>query len=548
MGNWGAILFVSVCLQFACCSVGHAEETEEPTASGYVFEDMNANGLREVGEPTLAGMLVSNGKEVVKTDADGKYQIGIDDDTIIFVIKPRGWQTPLSSKNLPRFYYIHKPAGSPDENFKYRGVEPTGPLPESIDFPLTRSAEPDEFTAILMGDPQPYDRREVRFYANDVLAELVDTTATFGISLGDIVGDDLSLFAAVNDVQALVGVPWYNVIGNHDLNSRAETDKYSDETYERVYGPPNYAFQYGDVHFIVLDNVCWSITEKEVPEGEQPDERPQKVAGYKGALSKAQLAFVENYLEHVPEEDRIVVCTHIPLPDFSLKQTYDEHNTDGCRELLEILSGHPHTMSFSAHTHFNHHQFVGAKEGYDSDQGNEHHHHNVSTGSGSWYGGPKDDLGFPITTMADGAPNGYIKATFKGNEYRLRYKAARLPADHQMLIHTPEVIDGEQPSEVVANVFNGNKYSKVKMRVREQTSWIAMEQSPRLDPTFSEFHRRDKSAERGARRPISEPRMTAHIWAADLPAGIPRGSYVLEVQSTDMFDNVDKGIRIIEVE
>ena len=548
MGCLGVdIVWERVCILFVLCFlVAHSAAAQPKTpqpqlAQGVVFEDLNSNGKRDAGEPGLPGVRVSNGVEIVKTNDQGQYSIPIDDDTIVFVIKPRHWRTPVNDKNLPQFYYIHKPYGSPDDQFEYRGVEATGPLPESVDFPLTKSEEPDEFTVVMMGDPQPYSRREVRFYANDVLVELVDTTAAFGISLGDIVGDDLSLFESVNNVQALVGVPWYNVLGNHDINFRAVVDKYSDETYERVYGPTNYAFQYGAVHFIVLDNVEWSISD-------DPNRPGQKKRGYQARLIPQQLQFVQNYLSEVPTEERIVVCTHIPLPEFSMNQDYEEHRTDGCAELLKILSSHPHTMSFSAHTHFNHHQFVGAEGGYDEPGGHEHHHHNVATGSGSWYGGPKDDRGFPITTMADGAPNGYIKATFKGNEYKLRYKAAGLPAGLQMRIHTPEVIDPRQSCEVVANVFNGNKHSQVKMRVRGQTEWTPMAQTMRKDPTFAAFHQRDVRAERGSRPAISEPRVTAHLWVAEIPAGLPHGCYVLEVESTDMFDNVDRGIRIIEVE
>ena len=517
------------------------EEQPGPKAQGVVYEDLNGNGSLDAGEPGLPGIRVSNGIDIVRTDSQGSYELPIDDDTIIFVLKPRGWRAPLNNKNLSQFYYIHKPHGSPDDSFVYRGVEPTGPLPESVDFPLTKSEEPDEFTVIMMGDPQPYNRREVRFYANDVLAELVDTTAAFGISLGDIVGDDLSLFESVNAVQALVGVPWYNVLGNHDINYRAAEDKYSDETFERVYGPANYAFQYGPVHFVVLDNVVWRIFE-------DPKEPGRIRRRYTAQLNESQLKFVESYIADVPTNERIVVCTHIPLPEFSMAQEYNEHQTDGSRKLLEILASHPHTMSFSAHTHFNHHQFVGAEGGYDEPGGHEHHHHNVATGSGSWYGGPLDDRGFPITTMADGAPNGYIKATFKGNEYKLRYKAAGLPEGHQMRIHTAEVIDSTKPSEVVANIFNGNKHSQVKMRVRGQTEWTTMTQTMRKDPLFSAFHHRDITAERGTRRAISQPRVTAHLWVANLPAGMPHGCYVLEVESTDMFGNVDRGIRIIEVE
>ena len=255
---------------------------------------------------------------------------------------------------------------------------------------------------IVMGDPQPYTRQEVRYYANDCIAELVDTPAILGMSLGDIVGDDLALFEQVNAVQGLVGVPWYNVIGNHDMNFRSPNDKYSDETYERVYGPTNYAFQYGQVHFVVLDNVYWR--------GRVDPNSGNHNGNYEGRITDSQLKFVGNFLKHVPTDDLVVVCTHIPLPEIYGQNI--QHRTQGLKSLLKLLSSHPHTLSFSAHTHFNHHAFLDHEHGYKNQAGHEHHHHNVATGSGSWYRGPKDEQGFPVTTMADGAPNGYIVATF----------------------------------------------------------------------------------------------------------------------------------------
>ena len=32
-------------------------------------------------------------------------------------------------------------------------------------------------------------------------------------------------------------IPWYNMIGNHDINFAAETDELSDATYERRFVP-----------------------------------------------------------------------------------------------------------------------------------------------------------------------------------------------------------------------------------------------------------------------------------------------------------------------
>ena len=113
-------------------------------ARGVVFEDLNRNGQRDPGEPGLPGVRVSNGSEIVSTDAEGRYEVAVDDDSIIFVIKPRNYMTPVSEHNLPRFYYIHKPAGSP-AHFRYAGVAPTGPLPDSVDFGLYRRTSPTSF-------------------------------------------------------------------------------------------------------------------------------------------------------------------------------------------------------------------------------------------------------------------------------------------------------------------------------------------------------------------------------------------------------------------
>ena len=228
-------------------------QNETTIARGTVFHDANGNQQFDADEKPLPGVRVSNGKQIVTTNHLGRYELTVDDDTILFVIKPRGWRTVLDEDNLPRFYYIHKPFGSPVS--KFDGVAPTGPLPDSIDFPLYPQQEPQQFQAILFGDPQPRDVKEVEYIAHDVIEELIGTEAAFGVTLGDIVFDDLSVFKPLNKSIALLGIPWYNVIGNHDLNFDARDDSHSDETFERIYGPAYYSFDYGPVHFLVLDDV-----------------------------------------------------------------------------------------------------------------------------------------------------------------------------------------------------------------------------------------------------------------------------------------------------
>jgi len=212
------------------------------TASGVVYGDANQNGVRDGGEAGIADVLVSNGQDIVKTDAQGRYSIEIDeDDAVVFAIKPRDFALPTDGFNIPRFWYVHRPAGSPDDGFIYPGVEPTGALPASIDFGLVPSPEPDAFKVIFLGDPQPYTPEQVQYYADEILPELAGHGPAFVVTLGDLVGDDLDLYDIINDAQARVGVPVRNVYGTHDINLLSPNDLDSDETVTRGYAPATHA-------------------------------------------------------------------------------------------------------------------------------------------------------------------------------------------------------------------------------------------------------------------------------------------------------------------
>jgi hypothetical protein len=123
------------------------------TVSGTVYENRSGGVRREANDPGVAGVLVSNGYDVVKTDAAGRYTLPVDDESIIFVIKPTGYTAPVDEQMLPRFYCIHQPAGSPQSlNLRYRGIDPAGPLPDSVDFALQKVDEPQKFDVIVFTD------------------------------------------------------------------------------------------------------------------------------------------------------------------------------------------------------------------------------------------------------------------------------------------------------------------------------------------------------------------------------------------------------------
>ncbi len=66
-------------------------------ARGYVFNDKNGNGIFDRNESGVRGVEVSNGREVVSTNGRGQYALPVSNDTILFVIKPRGWTTALDA-------------------------------------------------------------------------------------------------------------------------------------------------------------------------------------------------------------------------------------------------------------------------------------------------------------------------------------------------------------------------------------------------------------------------------------------------------------------
>ncbi|HAV61413.1 MAG TPA: metallophosphoesterase, partial [Verrucomicrobiales bacterium] len=458
-------------LTILCCLAGAdpSGATEFPstaTARGTVFHDRNGNGIRDGRESGIGGVLVSNQREVVKTNRRGEWELPATDDTIFFVIKPEGWMTPLNHHRLPQFYYVHKPHGSPLT--KYSGVAPTGPLPESIDFPLTRQREPDEFRAVFFGDPQPRDQREIDFIARDVVEELVGTDAKFGVTLGDILFDDLSLFEANNALIALIGIPWYNVIGNHDMNYDVPDDRHADETFHRHFGPNYYAYEHGPVVFVALDNIKWGGA------------KPEGTGTYTSALGEEQLTWLRNLLPHISRRQLILFMMHIPIYD-----------TQDREELFRLIEDRPYTMSISGHTHWHAHKFLGEKEGW---RGAEPHHHVVNvTVSGSWWSGEPDETGIPHTMMRDGAPNGYTFLNFDRNQVVVDYKVARRPADYQMNIFAPEEVTiADAPKHpVYVNVFNGSEKSTVRMRVGRNGEWITLNKVLEEDPYFVSLKERE---------------------------------------------------------
>ncbi|KOH44096.1 calcineurin-like phosphoesterase C-terminal domain-containing protein [Sunxiuqinia dokdonensis] len=483
---------------------------------GFVYEDVNQNNRKDRREQGVSGVAVSNGLEVVQTNAEGAYELPASDDQIIFVIKPAGYQLPVNEFNLPQFYTIHKPEGSPD--LKYKGSEPTGKLPRSVDFALLPSEEKTDFQMLVFGDPQPYTQQEIDFFAQGIVSELEQVQGVdLGLSLGDLVGDDLNLFDPYKRAVAAIGIPWFNVMGNHDMNYDGEADHLTDETFETHFGPANYAFNHGQVHFIVLDDILY------------PDPRDSR--GYWGGFREDQLRFVENDLQFVPKDHLVVLAFHIPISEPDGDAFRDEDRN----RLFELLKDYPHTLSMSAHTHLQRQDFMTAEHGWLQEQ--PHYHYNAGTTSGDWYSGRLNEQGVPISTMRDGTPKGYALLSFSGNEYKLRYQVAGQSPDYQFEIFAPKVLEQNKRTSagIVVNFFMGSERDTVYCRI-DDGEWKRMSYMNDYDPAYLHLlHEWDFTEELLDGRRPSNPKASTHLWRTGIPNNLDVGDHTIEVKVTDQF-------------
>ncbi|MCB1552192.1 MAG: calcineurin-like phosphoesterase family protein [Xanthomonadales bacterium] len=484
------------------------------TVRGVVFHDLNGDGRRDSREPGVASVKVSNGRDIVRTDAQGRYRLPLRDGDTLFVIKPAGWSLPRDAEGLPASW-SHE-VRRPVSGLRYGGR--TRQRARS-DFALLADGDPTPRRRMFVfGDPQPKSQRDVQHFADDIVAPLSQPGNTrFGISLGDVVDDDLSLYPAMKRVMQGLALPWVHIPGNHDLDYDAASDEASLESYRAAFGPDTLAWEEPGLAFIGMDDVIY-----------RPTENPR----YVGGLRDDQFLWLERYLATLDPDTLVIIGMHIHLFD-SRPGREDFRSADRLR-LFKLLESFPNRLLLTAHAHAQRHVWYGPEQGWHG-QGLLHEY-NVGTACGGYWGGVADAAGIPDATMEDGTPNGYATLDWdEQGQYQLLWHVARAPDDDAIRLHAPRVLrQGAWPGvRLYANVYMGDADSVVEMRV-DDGPWQPMQHTIERDPWVIWHNLQDDAAGalRGYDR-MTQAEDSTHLWRMNLPTDLALGTHRIDVRALD---------------
>lgn len=317
-----------------------AAAAQDAGVSGTVFLDRNANGVRDAGEPGVAGVVVSDQAAAVPTDASGAFHL------------PGGGGYGLVSISVPD------------------GYRATGPFWQRVDqaplaFALRTQPSPRAFSFIHASDTHLDSVSLPRMRRMEALIDSI--RPDFVLITGDLVRDALRVPDTVATAryemylreQARISRPVWTVPGNHEIfgierqRSQVSMDHplYGRRMYRHYLGPDYYSFNYGGIHFVGLNT-------------EDYDDQ-----WYYGHVDSLQLAWLQQDLALVPPATPVVTFNHIPL--FSAAEMFNgytdeppaptlitvaghttfRHVVSNAGELLTLLRGHPFPLALGGHIH-----------------------------------------------------------------------------------------------------------------------------------------------------------------------------------------------------
>ncbi len=449
---------------------------------------LRIRGRVRVGRRGLARVGVTDGLQTVETANDGSFElITTADREFVAVSLPAGYRIPLNPTGTARCY-------QPNPR------EARGDL--SAVFDLEALGQSDErHVCLLLPDPQTQDAQEMQWLHEQTVPDVRRTVGAlggrevFGVTCGDLMFDHLEFFPDYEKAVAAMGVPFFQVIGNHDTDYAATSDERSSDTFCGYFGPRYYSFDRGAVHYVALDDVFWDGTD------------------YIGYLSGDQLRWLAGDLARIERGRTVIVLTHIPALGSSHVRNGKRSpepsmaimNREALYRLLEPYKAHV----LVGHTHETEHGFSHGV-----------HEHVSGTVCGAWWSGP---------ICADGTPSGYSVYELDGEAVSWRYQATGRDSGYQLRVY-PRGADPQAPDEIVANVWDWDpEWSVVWYEGGARRG--AMSRRRGKDPLSVKLH---TGPDLPPRRPWVEPYPTDHLFYAP----VPEEARDVRVEATDRFGRV----------
>lgn len=418
---------------------------------------MNLVGRGTDGKNPIEGAVVSDGFTVTTTDAQGVYQMRVKKSTpFVFVSVPADCEIPVEN-GMPKIY---KKIALGDNDVVQRS------------FTLERTGKKERFTLLALADVQIGRDDEVVMLEKEVLPLLVPYVQqldkpVYGISLGDLVWDNMPFHSVYKEQIRKIGVPVFQVIGNHDHDKAIGMDTEADHSFRAAFGPTYYSYNIGDCHFVVLDDVLYTGS-----------------SNYTAEITEAQMAWLEQDLKHVPKDKLIIIGVHIATS----RRNRPTSHIANYRELYALLDGY-NVRILSGHSHNN----------YTTTISETIEENTLGAVMGAYWNGEE--------LCNDGSPRGYAVYEIEGNRIaNWYYKGTAYPKEYQMYLYGPGQAVSEQYRDgLIFNIFNWHSTWTVEVR-EDDAAWTTLPSGSNLkyemDRRAYDFMYGDTKPEH---RPTAEP-------------------------------------------